>query len=119
MQYNRPTDHLATPPCTDAVGSVHQDQRHHGHVELWLDRQPVVIQVREQCVVIRVEDCTSRLLQAGKDVTGTSRVLVNNVKICNGVLIGRVGSNARRYIARCTRGWLRPGERTFKHVTVA
>lgn len=74
-QHRKRFHHLAAPPCTDAIGSIYQDERHHRHVEFGLDRKTVIIQVGKQRVVVRVKHCAGHLLQAREDVTGAGRIL--------------------------------------------
>lgn len=67
--------YLAAPASADPVGAVNEDEGQHGHIELWLDGQPVIVEVVQEGVVVRMEHGSSRLLKRGEDVTGARRVL--------------------------------------------
>lgn len=43
---------------TNACGSIHQRHRDDGHVEIWFDAQPIVIQIVEDDVVMLRKDCS-------------------------------------------------------------
>ena len=66
---------VGRPTRTDAFGTVHQNHGNHRNVKLGLNIGSVISQVREQIVVVRVENRPRDGFQFGKNVSSRRRVL--------------------------------------------